>query len=233
MRVLFAVFLLGAINLAHADVFVPGSRRPTHLRQERVRAQGERAPETFQVAVGLQQRGLHDDAARHFRDFLEQNPNHGLVAEARYRLGVCLVETGDGKAAIGALRGALTAGGSSFALRPECRYRLGNLLQAQQQHGKAREQFSALLGEVADEHYLRAPAAFAVGECQRELGDDAAAAAAFADAARAAVGDQAAFRFPSLYQLGFCLLRRLALAEAVDVFGHAEQAAGDDAARGE
>lgn len=190
-------------------------------------------PESFQVAIGMQQRGLHDDAARHFRDFLKQNGRHRLAAEAHYRLGVSEAELARAPAAIAALQQALASGGDGFKLRPECRYRLGNLLQAAANHQGAAEQFDALGGELPADHYLRAAAAFAAGECHRELGDDAAAADGFATAAKAASGDQAAFRFPALYQLGFCLLRSTQLAAAEEVFGLAEAAAPDAAARSE
>src|SRR5688572_31163055 len=80
-------------------------------------AQSERPPEQFQVAVGLQQRGLHDEAARHFADFVKQQPQHALAAEANYRLGLSHSELKQGDAAIAALRAALHGGGASFALR--------------------------------------------------------------------------------------------------------------------
>lgn len=196
-------------------------------------AQNARLPETFQVALGLQQRGLHEEAARHFADFVAQNPRHNLRAEAHYRAGVSQAELKNGKDAMASLQAALQHGGREFRLRPECRYRLGNLLQAAEQTRPAAEQFGALGKEVAEGHYLLAAAAFAEGECWRDLKDDKAAARGFAIAARAATGEQKSFRFPSLYQLGFCLLRSDALAQSAEVFGHAAAAADDDSARGE
>lgn len=216
VRTLAAVFCLGSVSL--------------------LPSQTERLPETFQLALGLQQRGMHDEAARHFEDFIAGNPGHRLLAEAHYRAGVSLAELEKGEAAIRALRTALERGGARFRLRPECRYRLGNLLQADGQHEAAAEQFGRLGQEVDDGHYLLAAAAFAEGECHRERGDDQAAAAAFARSAKAAAAsgsEQKGFRFPALYQLGFCLLRSSALAQAAEVFEYAAEAAEDDAARGE
>ena len=67
-------------------------------------AQSERPPEAFQLAVGLQQRGLFDEAAEKFTAFLTEQPQHALVAEAHYRLGLCHVE-GKRVDAAGAPRG--------------------------------------------------------------------------------------------------------------------------------
>src|SRR5690349_2508935 len=74
-------------------------------------AQGERPPEQFQVAVGLQQRGLHDEAAQQFADFVKQQPQHALAAEASYRLGLSRSELKQNDAAITALRTALQSAG--------------------------------------------------------------------------------------------------------------------------
>ena len=65
-------------------------------------AQGERAPEQFQVALGMQQRGLHEEAARYFGEFVRATPKHALVAEAQYRIGVCRLELGQNEPAIAA-----------------------------------------------------------------------------------------------------------------------------------
>lgn len=195
--------------------------------------QSERPPEAFQLALGLQQRGLHEEAAQQFTDFLKAQPKHALVAEAHYRLGTSRAELGQVDAAVASLQQALQAAGVEFRLRPECRYRLGNLLEGKGQHREAVAQFGALGKEVGKDHYLLAPARFAEGEGWRELGDDAQAASGFAAAVEAAVGEQASFRFPALYQLGFALLRGKALADAAAVFAEAAKAAPDDAAKGE
>ncbi|MCR9247879.1 MAG: tetratricopeptide repeat protein [bacterium] len=196
-------------------------------------AQNERLPETFQVALGLQQRGMHEEAARHFQDFLGQNPRHALRAEAHYRAGVSQAELKQAEPAIRSLQDALKRGGKKFRLRPECQYRLGNLLQAAKRYEPAAAQFHGLVSEAGDEHYLRAAAAFAEGECQRELGADRPAAIAFATSADAAVGEQANFRFPALYQLGFSLRRADAASDAASVFAQAAEEAPDAAAKGE
>ncbi len=196
-------------------------------------SQGERPPEAFQLALGLQQRGLHEEAAKQFGDFLKAAPNHALAAEAHYRLGTSRAELAQVEPAVAALQRALQVGGNEFRLRPECRYRLGNLLEGQGKHREAVAQFAALATEVTKDHYLLAPARFAEGEGRRELGDDGAAAVAFAAAVEAATGEQASYRFPGLYQLGFALLRSKNLADAATVFGEGAKAAPDDAAKGE
>jgi tetratricopeptide (TPR) repeat protein len=198
--------------------------------------QSERPPEAFQLALGLQQRGLHEEAAKQFGDFLNKNGNHALAAEAWYRLGTSRAELDQKDPAIEALTKALQAGargGAEFRLRAECRYRLGNLLESQGKHRPAVEQFTALSQEVAADHYLQAPARFAAGEGFRELGDDEQAVRAFAGAVEVAVGEQASFRFPALYQLGFALLRSKSLADSASAFGEAAKVAPDDAAKGE
>ncbi|MBL9079597.1 MAG: tetratricopeptide repeat protein [Planctomycetes bacterium] len=196
-------------------------------------AQADRRPEAFQIGLGLQQRGLHDEAARYFEQFLAQQPEHALAAEAHYRLGTSRAERGAAEPAIEALQNALQKAGADFALRPECRYRLGNLLEARGEHRLAVAQFTALAKEVAPDHYLLAAARFAEGEAMRELGDDARAAEAFLAAAVAATGERASFRFPALYQLGFAQLRQNQLGEAAATFAVAADAATDDAGRGE
>ncbi|MBM4062394.1 MAG: tetratricopeptide repeat protein [Planctomycetes bacterium] len=196
-------------------------------------AQQQRPPESWQLANGLQQRGLFEEAARQYEAFLKQAPGHALAAEAHYRLGSCRAELRQVDGAIAALRASLQAAGAEFRLRPECRYRLGTLLEGKGEHRGAVEQFVALLGEVGQDHYLRPPAHFAAGEGLRELGDDARAAEQFAAAGAAATGEQASYRFPALYQLGFAQLRGQAYDAAGRAFGDAAAAAPDDAAKGE
>jgi TolA-binding protein len=196
-------------------------------------AKEERAPEAYQLGLGMQQRGMHEEAAKYFGDFLRVNARHPLAAEARYRLGACQAELGQRKAAIASLQQALELGGSSFRLRPECRYRLGQALKDEGQLEPAAQQFEAMGKELPADHYLLASAHYAAGECRRDGKDDARAVAEFTAAVAAATGAQASFRFPSLYQLGFAQLRRGEFAAASKAFGDAVAAAGDDAARGE
>lgn len=196
-------------------------------------AQNERLPETFQVALGMQQRGMHEEAARYFSQFVDQSPRHPLRAEAHYRAGVSQAAAGAARDAVRSLQSALQRGGENFRLKPECRYRLGNLLQEAEEHAAAATQFEALGKEVKNDHYLRAPAWFAAGECRRELGDDGKAAVAFAASVESATGEQREYLFPGLYQLGFCLRRVDALPEAATVFARAAEAAPDAAAQGE
>src|SRR5262249_37734891 len=155
----------------------------------------ERAPETFQLGLGMQQRGMHEEAAKYFAEFLRSAGRHPLAAEANYRLGTSQAELGQRKPAIAALQQALTLGGDGFRLRPECRYRLGTALKEDGQLAEAAAQFEALVREVAADHYLLAPANYALGECQRDRKDDAKALAAFQAAVAAATGQQASMRF--------------------------------------
>lgn len=192
-----------------------------------------RPPEAFQLAVGLQQRGLFDEAGRQYETFLKDSPQHPLAAEASYRLGVCCAEGKQDERAIAALQKALQLGGEGFRLRPECRYRLGHLLAAAGKVAEAAAMFDALGREVGKDHYLRAPAAFAAGEAHRDRKDDRAAAAAFRAAAAAATGEQTSFRFPALYQLGFALVRQQDHEGAAAAFGEAAAAAPDQPAKGE
>ena len=196
-------------------------------------AQSERRPENFQIALGLQQRGLHEEAAKYLSTFLQQQPRHALVAEAHYRLAQSQEALQQSSAAIRSLQAALQAGGGEFVLRPEAQYRLGNLLAAGREHRAALAQFTALTDEVEPKHYLVAAAHYGAGEAQRELGDDAAAAVRFLAAAESAVGDRAAFRFPSLYQLGFAQLRQRQYEPAAGSFTAALAAAPDNVAKAE
>ncbi len=196
-------------------------------------AQNDGPPRAFQVAVGLQQRGLHEEAAKQFEEFLQREKGHPLAAEAHYRLGLARLETGRNDRAIESLQMALTVGGPGFALRAECRYRLGGLFEAARDHARAVEQFAQLAKDVAADHYLLAAARYAEGEALRELGKDDLAAGAFAAAADAATGERASFRFPALYQLGFAQLRQQQLGDAAATFALAATAAPDDNGKGE
>lgn len=191
-------------------------------------AQQARPPERFQLAVGLQQRGLHEEAARAFAAFLQQEPQHALAAEASYRLGSCYVELGDRKAAAKALAAALQLATASFAYAAECRYRLGHVHKEDGELAAAAAQFTALADSVDASHYLLAPARYAEGECWRDLHDDARALAAFEAAAAGASGDAASFLFPALYQAGFAALRQGRFESAAALFTQAADAAGAD-----
>ena len=198
-----------------------------------VAGQSERPPEGFQLAVGMQQRALHEEAAGAFEQFVKASGSHPLAAEARYRLGPCRQELQQVDAAIAAFDAALAAGGTGFRLRAECRYRLGNLREQQQDHRGALQQFEALATESGSEHYLASAAHFAAGEAWRELGDDEKAAQQFAAAAESATGERANYQFSSFYQLGFARVRLQQWPAAAIAFGEATKSAPDDAAKGE
>ena len=88
----------------------------------------ERSAEQFQLAIGLLQRGLHEEAADRFERFLQAQPRHALAREAWYRLGTCQVELGQTEEAATSFRSALRGRGS-FELLSECRYLLGGVLK--------------------------------------------------------------------------------------------------------
>ncbi|MBL8723261.1 MAG: tetratricopeptide repeat protein [Planctomycetes bacterium] len=221
------VVLARFVLLATAASLVPS------VQAQAPRAPSERPPEAYALACGLQQRGLHREAAAQFAGFLQSAPDHALAAEAHYRMGLCHAELGAAEPALAALREALRRSDSASRWLPECRYRLGGLLAARADHAGAEEQFSALVAAVAKDHYLAAAAQFAAGEALRELGQDAAASAAFAAAAKLAVGEQAGFRFPALYQQGFAARRSQEPGVAAQAFGAAAEAAPDAEARAE
>ncbi len=214
-------------------MFVPRIALPFLALAATLAAQNERPPEQFQIAVGLAQRGLHEEAARNFEQFLQQHGNHAVAAEAWYRLGLARIETKAIDPAIAAFRSALQNRGADFRLEPEARYRLGNLLEGKGDHQGAVEQFEALAAKVGAEHYLFAAAQYACGEAWRERKDDAKAGTAFAAAAEAATGERASYKFPALYQLGFTMARRQLHADAAATFAMAAAAAPDEAAKGE
>ena len=196
-------------------------------------AQRERRPEAFQIALGMQQRGLHEEASGYLTKFLDGHPQHRLAPEAWYRLAQCREELGQVDAAIAALGKALASGGADFPLRAEALYRLGNLRQGKGDAERAREAFATLVEELDGAHYLAAAASYAVGEALRDLSKDEAAADAFARAAEFAKGEQRSFRFPACYQLGFCRLRLQQFERAAAAFEAAFSAATDDAAKAE
>ena len=196
-------------------------------------AQSERRPESFQLAIGMQQRGLHEEAAKYLTKFVREHADHALIAEGYYRLAQSRTELQQVDPAIQNFREALKRGGKQFALRAEAQYRLGNLLQGKGDNANALGSFEELSNEIAGDHYLAAAAAYAKGEVLRDLGKDEAAAKAFATAAKLAVGEQAGFLFPSLYQGGFAWLRLQKFAEAAATFTAAHRAAPDPAAKGE
>jgi len=194
-------------------------------------AQNERPPEAFQIGLGLQQRGMQEEAARSFQEFLHGNPTHAMAPEAWYRLGSCQAELGKHDDAIASLQKSVQKDGMRFAA--EARYRLGNCLKEQGKLEPAAQHYGKLCQAVAADHYLIAAARYAEGECRRDLKDDGKALAAFTAAAAASKGEQASFLFPALYQAGFAQLRLGDAGKATELFARAGAAAGDDAARTE
>lgn len=163
-----------------------------------------RASERFQLAVGLIDRGMHDDAAKQLERFLEEQPQHANRDEAQYRLGCCYLKLDKPAKAVAALRAAL-GGGAGFELRAECRYRLGHTLQQTGDPTGAAEQFGKLVSEEGDKHYLAAASLYARGEALRGANpkDVAGALAAYVRAAALDRDKGGQFAVPALYQAGF------------------------------
>ncbi|MCC6671502.1 MAG: tetratricopeptide repeat protein [Planctomycetes bacterium] len=169
-------------------------------------AQDSRADTRWQVALGLQQRSLHEEAAKGFARFAEEFPSDPRRAEAQYRAGTSWVALGRAAEAVAALQKAVATPGV-FPLRPEARYRLGQLHREAKRWADAEACLGALLQEVPADHYLRAAAGFARGECLREAGRDAEALDAFLAAAAADREAEGAHAVPALYQAAFAALR--------------------------
>ncbi len=184
-------------------------------------------PEDFQLAIGLIKREMYDDAGRSLKRFLRAHPKHERASEAWYRLGTCQLEGGQAEAAADSLKKALAD--RRFKLRAEARYRLGSTLQGLEQQAAAAKQFASMQREVADDHYLLGAAAYAEGECHRDLGEDKAALACFTRA-EAKGGDYA---FSAAYQKGFVLLRQNRLRDAQRCFAKLASAHPDHDAIGE
>lgn len=190
-------------------------------------------PESFQLAIGMQQRGLHEEATKYLMKFVRDHSGHRLIAEGYYRLAQSRTELQQVDLAIKNFELALQRGGKQFALRAEAQYRLGNLLQSKGDNANALSCFSAMGKELGGDHYLAAAATYAKGEVLRDLGKDEPAAKAFTDAAKLAQGEQVGFLFPALYQGGFAWLRLQKFGDAAATFTAAQRAAPDPAAKGE
>lgn len=161
----------------------------------------DRGRERFDVAIGLLQRELWDEAAKKFARFLRDHPRHELVPEARYRLGTCEEKLSNKERAIEAYLSALQSRGLRF--RAECRYRAGKLLQGGKRFADAAQQFSRLLDEVEADHYLALPTTYALGEAQRDAGKKSDALRSFLRAAQLEKDKKGAYGMPALYHAGF------------------------------
>ena len=76
-----------------------------------------RASERFQLAVGLIDRGMHDDAAKQLERFLEEQPQHANRDEAQYRLGCCYLKLDKPAKAVAAAVAAIRARRAKAAIR--------------------------------------------------------------------------------------------------------------------
>lgn len=192
----------------------------TSIPLAELRAQ-DRARERFDVAIGLLQRELWDEAAKQFRRFLRDSADHPLAPEARYRLGGCEEKLGNPARAIDAYVAALRTRGLRF--RPECRYRAGKLLQSAKRYGEAATQLAALVDETEPRHYLRLAGTYALGECLRDGGKPKEALAAFMATAKAERDPAGTFGMPALYHAGFLHTAAGAHADAATCFEQAAQ----------
>lgn len=184
-------------------------------------AQGDRAKESFQLALGLLQRGLAEEAATEFERFVKRNPDHELAGEAWYRLGTCRLELKKPDAARAAFTAALER--PAFALRPECRYRLGLLLREQGDQAGAAKVLSALCEEVAADHYLRVPGGYALGEALRDSDQGAAAVTAFREVGKRDTSAEGTHAAPALHEAGLLLLKAKEPTAARAVFAEVEK----------
>lgn len=181
--------------------------------------QQSRDPDDLIVALGLIERGLHADAIPRLESFLREHPRHRRVGEGFYRLGVCLLETGQSKHAVDALERALRTRG--FELLAEARYRLAVTRQELGQLDRAVAEFATLLDKTAEDHYLRAAGHFGHGECERDRGNDERAVRSFlaaADAGERIGGDAERYAFFGGFQAGLAYLRMEQFGRASKVF---------------
>ncbi|MEZ5989735.1 MAG: tetratricopeptide repeat protein, partial [Planctomycetota bacterium] len=159
--------------------------------------------EDFRVGLGLQERGLHREAAKAFERFVAASPEAAEATEAWYRLGVCREELSKAADACKAYE-AMLKGDAEFRHRAEGRFRLGRLLQAAGKQAEAVAQMEALLQEAGQRHYLAPAACFAIGECREARGEKAEALAAYDRTA--ALAPKGELAFPALYKAGHLAL---------------------------
>jgi cellulose synthase operon protein C len=196
-------------------------------------AQDPVRPESYQLAIGMQERGMHEEAAKYLQAFLKTHADHALVAEGYYRLAQSQLALNQPTQAIDNLKSAVDKGGDDFTLRFEACYRIGNLLQAKGDQAAAASWFEKLNKDLSDDHYLAAATAYALGEARREAGDDEQALFAFAKVVELAADKQSDYRFPALYQSGFANLRLQRFAAAAEMFAKACRSTTDDQAKSE
>lgn len=191
----------------------------------------DRSTERYQIALGLINREMHDDAVVQLARFVAEQPSHVKASEANYRLGICYVKLKKPDEAIVAFRRSLR--GRAFKLKVECRYRLGHTLQKSDKHADAADQFRRLVGEAGDKHYLAAPSLFAGGESLRQIKNDTAALVAYRKCADLDKDKGGRFAVTALYQAGFIQLRHGEFTDAGKLFQRAADGYPKHAAYGE
>ena len=191
----------------------------------------DRSADRYQLALGLINRKMYDDAATQLARFVKDHPGHAQASEAHYRLGVCNLELKKNAEAIAAFEGALRGG--SFKLKAECRYRLGHTLKQRNKLAEAASQFGRLVKEVGEDHYLVAPSLFAQAESLRQTDDEVAALKVYRRCADLDKDKGGRFAVTALYQAGFIELRREQFAAAGELFQRAADQYPKHAAVGE
>jgi tetratricopeptide (TPR) repeat protein len=213
-----------------------------------------RAEDDFDLAIGLVQRGLHDDAIPALERFVAAHPQgHPRSAEAWYRLGSCRVErlgaastegaedSDDVRRELGRARDAferaLATAARDFHLRAEAEFRLATTHQRLGDHERALAAFAVLVERTDDEDrgaYLRPAARYAAGECALALGRrDEAKAWFLAAGERDEEGADESLSFAARYQAARIGLEDGAHDEALDLFSEladeheGQQDAGD------
>ncbi len=168
-------------------------------------AQSRGEPQDWVLGNELIRRGLHEEAAARFESFLAAQPRHERASEARYRLGVCRLETGARDAGIDELQRALRD--PRMPYRPECGYRLGGALADAGRPADAAAVLASLAAELDDDHYLAAAVHFGAGEAFLAVGQPREAAPLLREAARLdAEGKADGYAFAGLYRAGHAAL---------------------------
>ena len=146
---------------------LPGSLSADDQDQRR----DQDALRSYYSANGLLNRGLYDLAAKEYRQFLQDQPEHEKTPVARYGLAVCLFRTGQMEPAAAELTVLLDV--SRFEFAAETRALLGQCYCAANRFDKAVEVLSDLASNYRDHALADDGAALLVEACYR--GGDASA----------------------------------------------------------
>lgn len=162
----------------------------------------ERADDRYQYVAGLFEKGLHELTVKEAEKLIRDEPRHGKVDTTRYRLAASLFELGKKEEAAAHLRPLAEKPG--FDLAAEASFRLAQCEIAANRDAPAAKALERVLSLKKD--YLRAPAAFLLGEIAFRKGDDAAAEARYAEAL--AAGAEKELARDTRLRLAWCSYRR-------------------------